>query len=191
MPCTFHLTHPENPSTTTKYLIRPPRLRSDLRGDAYWAPWWRTAILVQFPTSLPLPSMSAHNHNIAQGYLLHALTQGMEMANSYLSSLTITTPDYLNTTPTLLPTPDGAYIISHLHKDTSTQQTSFVISLANPQAYAMLATIDTPIKIRLPTTITIACSHHQQIAHIQLNPHNRSIVGRAYLALFQNPSPIP
>ena len=35
MPCTLHLTHPENPSTYTKYLIRPPRLRSDLSGDAH------------------------------------------------------------------------------------------------------------------------------------------------------------
>jgi hypothetical protein len=131
--------------------------------------------------------MSVDNHNIAQEYLLKALTQGMEMANSYLSSLTITIPEYLNTAPTLLPTPDGAYIISHLRKNTSTQHTNFVISLANPQAYAMLATIDTSIKIKLPTTITIACSHHQQIAHIQLNPHNISIMGRAYLALFQNP----
>jgi hypothetical protein len=111
----------------------------------------------------------------------------MEMANSYLSSLTITAPEYLNTTPTLLPTPDGAYIISHLRKDTSSQLTSFVISLAHPQAYAMMATIDTPIKIWLPTTITIAGSHHQQIVHIQLNPHNISILGRAYLTLFQNP----
>jgi hypothetical protein len=111
----------------------------------------------------------------------------MEMANSYLSSLNITTPEYLNTSPTLLPTPDGAYIISHLRKDTFSQLASFVISLAHPQAYAMLATIETPIKIRLPTTITIAGSHHQQIVHIQLNPHNISILGRAYLGLFQNP----
>ncbi len=51
----------------------------------------------------------------------------------------------------------------------------------------MLATIDTPIKIRLPTTITVAGFHHQQIVHIHLNPHNRSILGRAYLGLFQNP----
>jgi hypothetical protein len=64
---------------------------------------------------------------------------------------------------------------------------SFVISLANPKAFVMLATIDTPIKIRLPTTITIAGSHHQQIVHIQLNPHNRSILGRAYAGLFQTP----
>jgi len=110
----------------------------------------------------------------------------MEMANSYLSPLNIITPKNLNTPPTLLPTPDGAYIISHLRKDTSSQLTNFVISLAHPQAYAMLTTIETPIKIRIPTTITIAGSCHQQIVHIQVNPSNRSIRGRAYLGLFQN-----
>ncbi len=109
------------------------------------------------------------------------------MALTYISSLNITIPDSHHTTPALLPTPDGAYIISYLRKDTSSQLTSFVISLASPQAYAMLATIETQIKIRLPTTITIAGSHHQQIVHIQLNPHNKSILGRAYLGLFQNP----
>ena len=109
------------------------------------------------------------------------------MAISYLPSIKVVTPEYLSTTPALLPTPVGAYIVSHLRKDTSSQLTNFVISLAHPHAYAMLATIDTPIKIRLPTTISIAGSHHQQIVHIQLNPHNRSILGRAYAGLFQNP----
>ena len=47
--------------------------------------------------------------------------------------------------------------------------------------------MDNPVKIRLPTTITIAGSHHKKIAHIQLNHHNRSIMGRAYTCLFQNP----
>ncbi len=64
MPCALYLTHPECSSTTTRYLIRPPLLRSDLKGDAYWAPWWRTSILVLSPTSLPLSTMSAQNpHN--------------------------------------------------------------------------------------------------------------------------------
>ncbi len=36
MPCVLYLTHPESPSTPTKYLIRPPpRLRFDLREDAH------------------------------------------------------------------------------------------------------------------------------------------------------------
>jgi hypothetical protein len=51
----------------------------------------------------------------------------------------------------------------------------------------MMAIIDTPVQDRIPTTITIAGSHHQQIIHIQLNPHDKSILGKAYLGLFQNP----
>ena len=80
------------------------------------------------------------------------------MAISFLTSLTVVTPDHLNATPTLQPTPYGAYITSHVRKDNSTQHTNFVISLTNPQAYAMLATLDTPVKIIIPTTITIAGS---------------------------------
>ena len=59
--------------------------------------------------------------------------------------------------------------------------------MASPHTYTMITTIDTPVKIILPTAITIAGSHHQQIVHIQLNPHNRSILGRAYTCLLQNP----
>ena len=103
--------------------------------------------------------MSVQNPHTAQGYLLHALTKGLEMTISYFTSICVITPEYLTTTPTILTTYDGAYIISHLRKDTSSQPTSFVISQATPQPYDMLATIDTPIKIRLPTTITIAGSH--------------------------------
>ena len=134
-----------------------------------------------------MPSMSAQNPIITQGYLNQTLTQGMEMAVSFLASRTVVTPDHLSPSPTLQPTPNGAYIISHARKDNSSQLTNCVISLAHPQAYAMLATIDTPIKVRIPTTITIACSQHQQILHIQLNYHNKSILGRAYVGLFQTP----
>ena len=57
---------------------------------------------------------------------------GVETAISYLKSIHIITPEYLTAAPTLLPTPDRSYIISHLRKDTSSNMTNFVISLANP-----------------------------------------------------------
>ncbi len=59
--------------------------------------------------------------------------------------------------------------------------------MANPHTYAMITTTDTPVKIRLPTIITIVGSHHYQIIHIQFNPHNSSILGRTYAGLLQNP----
>ncbi len=109
------------------------------------------------------------------------------MATSYLSSTNNITFEYATAPPTLIPTPDGSYIISHLRKDTSSQLTNFFIYMADPHTYAMITTMDTPVKIRLPTTITIAGSHHQQIVHIQLNPHNHIILDMAYTSLFQNP----
>jgi ribonuclease BN (tRNA processing enzyme) len=118
---------------------------------------------------------------------MQALLGGIVTAISYLSSTNNITSEYTTTPSTLIPTPDCSIIISHLHKDTSSQLTNFVISMANSHTYAIISTMDIPIKIRLPTTIIIAGSHHQQIVHIQLNPHNRNIMGRAYAALFQNP----
>ena len=109
------------------------------------------------------------------------------MATAYLSSTNTITEEHNHAPPTLIPTSDGSYILSHLRKDTSTQLTNFVISMENPHTYAMIATMDTPIKIKLPTTITIDGSHNQQIVHIQLNPHNRSVLGRAYISLFRTP----
>jgi len=51
----------------------------------------------------------------------------------------------------------------------------------------MLATMGTPVKDGLPTTIIIVGSHHKKIVHIQFNPHHRSILVRSYAKLFQNP----
>jgi hypothetical protein len=133
--------------------------------------------------------MSAHDPHTPQGYLIHALLEGITMATSYLSSTNTTISEYATAPPTLIPTPEGSYIISHLRKETSSQLTNFVISMANPHTYAMITTIDTPFKIKLPTTITIAGSHHHQIDNIQFNPHNRIILGMAYACLFQNPLP--
>ena len=50
-----------------------------------------------------------------------------------------------------------------------------------PQATSLIK----PVNQYSPSVI--AGAQHQQIVHIQLNPHNRSILGRAYLGLFQNP----
>jgi len=120
---------------------------------------------------------------------MQALLGGIATTTSYLTSTNNITSEYATSPPTLIPTPDGSYIILHLRKDTSSQLINFVISMASPHTYAMISTMDTPVKIRLPTTITIVGSYHQQIVHIQLNPHNRSIMGRSYAGLFKNLSP--
>ena len=89
--------------------------------------------------------MYAHDPHTPQGYLLQAMPRGIAMAISYLSSTNTITVEHTNAPPTLIPTPDGSYIISHLRKDTLSQLTNFVISMANPHTHAMIATTDTPV----------------------------------------------
>jgi hypothetical protein len=108
------------------------------------------------------------------------------MATFYLTSTNTIVAKHTIASPSLLPTHDGSYIVSHLRKDTPSQLINFVISMANPHAYATISAMDTPVKVRLTITITIVGFHHQQIAHNQLNPNNKSILGRAYANLFQN-----
>ncbi len=74
--------------------------------------------------------MSAHDPHTPPGYLIHALLEGITMATSYLSSTNTITSEYATAPPTLIPIPEGSYIISHLRKDTSSQLTNFVISMA-------------------------------------------------------------
>ena len=50
--------------------------------------------------------------------------------------------------------PDGAYILSHAKKDNSTQNTTFVVSIEDPVANAMMATQNDPIKSTLNTDTT-------------------------------------
>jgi len=176
MPSSPYLTHLESHGDPIRYLVRPPRLRSHLKSDTYWAPWWPTAVLVQSSTALPLPNMFVHDPHSPQGYLLHALLGGIAMVTSYLLSTNNITTGYVTTPPTFIPTPYGSHIISHLCKEISTQLTNFVIYMASHHTYAMITTMDTAMKMRLPTPITIACFHHRQIVHIQLNPHNPNIL---------------
>ena len=80
--------------------------------------------------------------------------------------------------------PDGYCIFSHPKKDTSTQNTNFVVSLSDPSTYAMLATLTGPIKIPPSTNTTTRGQIRQQITTLNLTPHTRSILGRTYSQLF-------
>ena len=81
-PYTLILHHPTNPTLPEFYSIRPPRLRTNARGDYAWAEWWRTAIFVQCDLPLPIPPMADHDCNTPTGYLKHALSQGIASAKS-------------------------------------------------------------------------------------------------------------
>jgi hypothetical protein len=71
--------------------------------------------------------------------------------------------------------------------DTSTLSTNFVVSLSDPGAYAMLATLADPVKVTLPTNTTTRGQIRQQIATVNLITHTKIILGRTYLQLLTDP----
>jgi hypothetical protein len=72
-------------------------------------------------------------------------------------------------------------------RNSTANNTHYIISLDDPHAYSMLATLEGPIRFQLNTLINIRGTNHSQVIHIQLNPHTRSILGRTYHQLFLNP----
>ncbi len=87
----------------------------------------------------------------------------------------------------LQPAPDGSYVLSNAKKDSSTQNTNFVISLSDPAAYPMLATLADPFNTTLHTNITTRRRIWQQIATLSLIAYTKSIIGRAYWQLLTDP----
>jgi hypothetical protein len=49
----------------------------------------------------------------------------------------------------------------------------------DPYSYAMLVTLEGPIRTQIHTHINIRNANHAQIIRIQINPHIRNILGRA------------
>jgi hypothetical protein len=127
--------------------------------------------------------MSIDNLGDTNGYLRLAVHQAKRTIEAFLSSIKELTTTHTQTYPTLKQAPDGVYILTHPKKDTSTQNTNFVISLAEPTAYAMLATLTDPIKNPLSTNTTTRGQTRQQITTLNLTPHTRSILGRTYAHL--------
>ena len=83
--------------------------------------------------------------------------------------------------------PDGAYILSHAKKDTSTQHTNFLVSIEDPAAYATLAPQNDPIKTTLNTNTKSRGQTRQHITPINITVHPRSVLGRTYRQLLTNP----
>jgi hypothetical protein len=138
-----------------------------------------------------MSSMSETDPHIPQGYLHHALTEGLKMATTFLDSTHTNTREYATTPPTLIAALDGSHILSHIRKDSSSQITNYVIFMANYNSYAMLATTDTPVKIRLPTSITIAGSHHQKSSTYNSTPITQALWDGPTSASSKIPSPKP
>jgi hypothetical protein len=56
--------------------------------------------------------------------------------------------------------PDGSHIIPHQKRNSAANNIHYIISLEDPHAYAMLATLESPIRIQLNTLITIRDTNH-------------------------------
>jgi hypothetical protein len=121
------------------------------------------------------------------GYLHLALQQAKATTKAFLSSIRELKTAHIHTSTLLKQALDGSFILTHQKKDTSTQATNYIISLADPITYAILATLTDPTKVTLPTnTITRGQIRHQ-IATLDLTAHTRSVLGRAYAQLLVDP----
>ncbi len=116
--------------------------------------------MVQSNAALHIPSPNVTSPASPTGYLQTTLLKGLALGIDYLSSVGQTTEVMSTLQLELQAAPDGAYLISHNKKSTSTQHTNFIISLTNPTTYAILATMDTALTISLPTLVTIRGQHH-------------------------------
>ena len=94
--------------------------------------------------------MSDNNIGDTTGYLRLALQQVKHTIEAVISSIRELTTTHTRSSTTLNQAPDGSYILAHPKKETSIQNTNFVVSLS----YAMLATFADPIKFPLPTSTT-------------------------------------
>ena len=131
--------------------------------------------------------MADHASNTPTGYLQHALSQGQVTSRSFLINTQRIDDNYSLATTTLHPAPEGSHVILQKKRNSTNNNTHYIISLENPHAYAMRATLEGPMRIQLHTLINIRETNHSQVIHIQINPHTRSILGRTYHPLFLTP----
>jgi hypothetical protein len=131
--------------------------------------------------------MSDNDARHTTGYLHLALQQAKATTEAFLSSIRELKTAHTKSSTLLKQAPDGSFILTHQKKDTSTQATNYIISLADPTTYAMLATLTDPTEVTLPTnTITRGQIRHQ-IATLNLTAHTRSVLGRTYAQLLVDP----
>ena len=77
--------------------------------------------------------------------------------------------------------------MAHQKKDTSTQITNYIISMADSVASAMLSTLTDSIKVTLSTNTISRGQVRHQIATLNLTAHTTSILGRTYAQLLVYP----
>jgi hypothetical protein len=113
---TLILQHPTNPTIPEFYSIRPPKLRTNTKGDTAWTRWWRSTVFIQCDLPLPIPTMADHASDTPTGYLQQALSLGLDASNSFLTTIQQNNDNFLLAPTSLQPAPDGSYLIPHQKK---------------------------------------------------------------------------
>ena len=131
--------------------------------------------------------MVNHVADTPSSYIQHALLRGLDASRSFLANSQKLEDIYFLSSTQLKPALDGAYIIPHQKRKSPTNNTHYIISLEDPYSYAMLVTLEGPIRIQLHTLINIRGTNYAQIVHLHINPHTRSILGRTYHHLVLTP----
>ncbi len=83
------------------------------------------------------------------GHLHLTLQQAKATTEAFLSSIRELKTDHIQASTLLKRAPDGSCILAHQKRDTSTQATNYIISVADPTVYAMLAILTDPTKVTL------------------------------------------
>ena len=91
--------------------------------------------------------MTDHASNTLTGYLQHALSQGLAASKSFLTNTQRIDDNYFLATTTLHPALDGSHIIPHQKRNSTPNNTHYIISLEDPHVYTMLVTLEGPIRI--------------------------------------------
>jgi hypothetical protein len=102
-----------------------------------------------------MPNCSPHAHNerpslshthTHTGYLQIALINDFDSSQSFLTNIIKNNHNFHLASTALKPAPDGSHIIAHQKKNNSPILTNHVISTEDEHAYAMLATLEEPIR---------------------------------------------
>ena len=131
--------------------------------------------------------MSDNNIGYTSGYLQFALQQANTTTEAFLSSIRELKTAHTQSSTTLKQELDGSIILAHPKKDTLTQTTNYIISMAEPVTYAMFATPTDPTKVTLFTNTISRGQIRHKIATLNLTSHTRIILGRTYAQLPVDP----
>ena len=181
------LHHPER-ALQVHFTIMAPRPTNEEKGPRAWHDFYKTALLVQSTTPLPLETSTLEEGGIPlDGPLYKALKSRYESA--YISagpSAPCLTEEMTEQALTLRPAPDASVVLAHA---SSARATSMVVALEDAEAYYMLATAaSTTAHVQLTTEILMENSLQPQIATLTVRPHYRSILGGKYHKLMTDPA---